>query len=323
MKKILLIVTVFMLSAWGQSLMAQAFTFTSGQKTYSENFDAMGSAGADFLPGWTAIRYAGTGTIGAVLTMAVTDGGANAGNVYNVGTTDSGERAFGTLASGSTVPSMGAQFLNNTGSSIIEANLTGVMEQWRSGSNETVNEVVIFEYSLDATDLATGTWTAVPAFNFLEKLTASTASVALDGNLPENQTALSATISGLAWSTGANLWIRWSDANDFGTDGIYAIDNLAMTVTTGLVGIDPKSSSNSSNISIFPSPGNGNVQVTMPAQGNFELRVYSLVGELLYTSDFIGVTEQMNLSFLPKGIYIVNSINKNTRETNCSRLIIK
>ena len=609
MKKLLLIITAIMLSSWGQSLMAQAFTFTSAQKTYTENFDAMGSAGTAFLPGWTAIRASGTGTVGAVLTMAVTDGSATSGNVYNVGAASSEERAFGTLASGTTVPQMGASFLNSTGESIISVDLAGMMEQWRSGSNATVNEVVAFEYSLDATDLTSGTWTAVPDFNFLEKITGSTTAAALDGNLPENQTAISATITGLSWFPGSNLWIRWSDANDFGSDGIYAIDNLTMTVSTGTVVIDPqptnyptlfssvsgalnvtlnwvdatgaqlpagylikaskldnigapvdgiavpddidlsdgtgakniaqgvqtfsftnltpgtpyffkifsytnsgtaidyktdgtipsittktkdvidyqtfntgiapwtqfsvtgaqiwqndtthgvngtmcakisgylagadydnedwlispvlnfndndneilsfqtamkdfgvgnstfallastdytsgnpsangtwteltdqatlspgnyawtqsglidvssfsgtnvhfafKYTSDTSNsrtwevddvlisgdhkvginenkrpseLSIYPNPGNGNVRVTMPGQGNYELKVYSLVGELLNTTDFNGVSEQINLSFLPKGIYIVNSVNKITREMNCSRLIIK
>jgi hypothetical protein len=322
MKKLLLLIAALVLSGLSQSLMAQAFTFTSGQKTYSENFDAMGSAGTTFLPGWTSIRYAGTGTIGAVLTMVVTDGSANSGAVYNVGTTGSEERAFGMLASGSTTPSMGAQFLNSTGSTITQANISGIMEQWRSGSNDTVNEVTSFEYSLDATDLATGTWTAVTGLDLLEKITTSTISAALDGNLPENQTAISGTLTGLAWSNGANLWIRWSDVNNFGTDGLYAIDNLSMTVS-GTVGIDSKNNPNVGRLSMYPNPGNGNILLTMPSQGNYEIRVFSLVGELLFKTDFNGVSDQINLSNLPKGIYIVNSVNTISRETNCSRLIIK
>jgi trimeric autotransporter adhesin len=609
MKKLLLIITVFILSAWGQSLMAQAYTFTSGQKTYSENFDAMGSAGTAFLTGWTAIRSSGTGTVGAVLTMAVTDGSANSGNVYNVGAAASEERAFGTLGSATTVPQMGASFLNNTGESIIKIDLAGMMEQWRSGSNAAVNEVVVFEYSLNATDLATGTWTPVTGFDLMEKITSSTVAAALDGNLAENQTAISASITGLAWFPGSNLWIRWTDVNDLGSDGIYAIDNLTMTVSTGTVTVDPEpanyptsfeatagalsitlgwtdatggqlpagylikasktdnitvpadgtavaddidlsdgagakniaqgiqtysftnlepgthyffkifpytnsgtaidfktdgtipsietktkdvinsqtfitgfdpwtaynvigdstvwiidlthgvggtacakmsgyknsvdyvnedwlispalnfdendnemlsfqtamqdfgignstfavwassdytagsnpstngtwteldavlspgsyawtqsglidvstftgtnvhiafqytsdtsssrtwevdevlisgdhkvginESKRPSTLSIYPNPGNGNVRVTMPGQGNYELIVYSLIGELLYTTDFIGASEQVNLSFLPKGVYIVNTNNTVTRETSCSRLIIK
>src|SRR5437867_608613 len=47
---------------------ADAFTFTSGNLTYNENFDSMGSSSASYVPGWTAIRAAGSGTVGATLT---------------------------------------------------------------------------------------------------------------------------------------------------------------------------------------------------------------------------------------------------------------
>lgn len=240
MKKLLFAISSFMLLCYGQSLNAQAFTFTTGQLTYNETFDGMGSAGTSYLPGWTAVRYAGTGTLGADLTMVVTEGSATSGNVYNVGATGATERAFGTLASGTTSPRMGASFLNNTGASIIQLDLAGTMEQWRSGSNATVNEVVAFEYSLDATDLQTGTWIPVTSFDLLEKITTSTVAAALDGNLPANQTAISASIPGLTWFQGSKLWIRWSDVNDAGSDGLYAIDNLTIAATIGSVTIFPE-----------------------------------------------------------------------------------
>lgn len=240
MKKSLLFIAIFFLSICGPSVMGQAFTFTSGQLTYNEVFDGMGATGVAYLPGWTAIRSSGTGVVGAVLTMAVTEGSANGGNVYNVGASGAAERAFGTLGSGTTVPSFGASFLNSTGSSIVKIDLTGTMEQWRTGSNNAVNEDVVFEYSLDATDLATGTWVPVNSFDLMEKITTSAAAAPIDGNLAENQTAITASIPGLTWFAGSTLWIRWTDVNDLGSDGIYAIDNLSVTASTGAVVIDPE-----------------------------------------------------------------------------------
>jgi hypothetical protein len=219
---------------------AQAFTFTSGQLSYTENFDGMGPDGTSFLSGWNSVRYAGTGTIGAVLPLTAGDGSSNSGGIYNLGTTGATDRAFGSLASGSTVPCFGASFLNSTGSGITQISLAGVMEQWRSGSSNTANEVWAFEYSLDATDLSTGNWTAVSSFDLLEKIISSSTAGALDGNLPENQTTLAAVISGLNWTPNATLWIRWSDANDSGSDGVCSIDNLSVTVTTGTVTADPE-----------------------------------------------------------------------------------
>jgi hypothetical protein len=201
----------------------------------------MTSTGTTFLNGWTAIRSAGNGTVGATLSMAVTDGSANSGNVYNVGSAGSEERAFGSLGSGTTIPAMGASFLNNTDTGIIGMNLAGTMEQWRSGKNLLV-ETVIFEYSLDATSLATGTWTHIPAFDLVEKAVNDTSNMALDGNDAANMTSLSASISNLTWGPGSTLWIRWTDANDFGADGMYAIDDLSITVTTGTVTAKPEPS---------------------------------------------------------------------------------
>jgi hypothetical protein len=240
MKKSLLFIAIFFMTICGPSVMAQAFTFATGQLTYNESFDAMGSAGTTFLPGWTAVRWSGTGVVGAVLPLVVTDGSGNSGAVYNVGTTGAEERAMGTLGSGSTVPRFGASFLNNTGSSIVKIDLSGTMEQWRSGSTNTVTEIVAFEYSLDATDLMTGTWIPVTSLDLVEINTATTVAAALDGNLPENQAAISASIPGLTWFAGSNLWIRWSDVNDLGSDGVYAIDNLTVTASTGAVVIDPE-----------------------------------------------------------------------------------
>jgi len=270
MKNLLLILSSFLLMTWSQTVKAQAFTFTAGQLTYNQNFDVMGATGTTYPTGWTGVRYAGTGTIGAVLTPVVGDGSGNSGAVYNAGTTGAGERALGTLASGSTVPRMGASFLNSTGSNISQVSLAGVMEQWRTGSNSTGSEVCAFEYSTDATDLLTGTWTAATTFDLVEKITSSAASAALDGNLPDNQTAITATLIGLVWPSGTTLWIRWSDVNDTGNDGLYSIDNLVMTVSgtaTPVISVTAPAAGNqwkqgsSHNITWVASNTNANVKI--------------------------------------------------------------
>jgi hypothetical protein len=235
MRKLFTLLTIIFLLGWNTNVNAQAFNFAAGSLNYAESFDGMGATGTAYLNGWTAIRYAGTGTIGDVLVMVVTDGSANSGAIYNVGAASAADRAFGSLGSGTTVPRFGASFLNSTGSSITQIALTGMMEQWRSGSSATANEVDAFEYSLDATDLNSGTWVAVSSFDLVEKIITSAVAGALDGNLPENQTALTASVSGINWTPNSTLWVRWSDVNDGGSDGICAIDNLSMTVTTGSV----------------------------------------------------------------------------------------
>jgi hypothetical protein len=194
-----------------------------------ENFDSMGPTGTTYIPGWTAIRAAGTGTIGATLTLIVSDGSSTAGGVYNAGTTNTSDRAIGTLASGSTIPSFGARYLNNTGNKISQLIFSGYLEQWRSGSNNTVNEIVTFEYSLDATSLSTGTWIPFTPMNLYEILTSTTTAAAVDGNLPANRSSIGGTVSGISWSNGTEMWIRWTDADNIGSDGLYAIDDFSIT----------------------------------------------------------------------------------------------
>ncbi|MDP2188683.1 MAG: T9SS type A sorting domain-containing protein [Sphingobacteriaceae bacterium] len=211
----------------------QAHSFTATGLTYSQNFDVMGATGTTYPTGWEGARVAGTGTTAVVL--VVTDGGANSGAPYNVGTVASAERALGTLASASTIPAIGASFVNNTGGVITGFNINAFMEQWRSGSSATVNEVVRFQYSFNATSLndANATWDSVVSLNLNEILTTTTAAAAVDGNLPANRQAISGAATGLSWATGATLWIRWRDTDDAGSDGLYAVDDFSMAVTTG------------------------------------------------------------------------------------------
>ena len=198
---------------------------------YANDFDAMGATGTTYDAGWTGVRWGGSGPVGETLTLGVTTGSATSGGVYNVGSSGDTDRALGVLASGATVPRFGAQFQNETGTTIADLDLAGVMEQWRTGSNDTANEVVAFEYSLDAADIndAAATWVAVPALDLNEKLTASTSAGAADGNLPDNRTDMSAALNGINWTDGGVLTLRWSDGDAPGSDGIYALDNFAMT----------------------------------------------------------------------------------------------
>ncbi|WP_026462570.1 Ig-like domain-containing protein [Adhaeribacter aquaticus] len=203
---------------------------------YQQSFDGMGVTGTSFAPHWVAVKASGSSTTvanGAILSMAVTNGGANSGTIYNVGITTDSDRAFGSLASGSIVPRFGASFVNNTGKTITSLELKGIMEQWRSGSSSAVNEVITFEYSLNATDLMAGSWTALPAFDLVEKLTGTTAAAAVVGNADANKTALTAAIEEINWPAGTTLWIRWTDKDDTGSDGIYAIDDFELIPHAG------------------------------------------------------------------------------------------
>jgi predicted extracellular nuclease len=84
-----------------------------------------------------------------------------------------------------------------------------------------------FEYSTNATDLVTGTWTGVAALNFVTPDTATTG--AKNGNAAADRTALSSTILSLSIPNGATFWIRWNDTDATGADDGLAVDDFSLT----------------------------------------------------------------------------------------------
>lgn len=232
---LVLLLTAAML--WGHSGLVQAqvaHSFSAGNLSYSQNFDGMGATGTTLPTGWVGARLGGSQTFGAPLSPIVTDGNVTSGAVYNVGAAAAADRALGTLSSGSTFASHGASFSNTTGGAITSFTISAFHEQWKSGSSATTNEVVRFQYSLNATGITDtlATWDSLPSLYLNEILTATTAAAPVNGNDAANRVAINGTAN-LNWTTGATLWIRWLDPDHIGSDGLYAIDDMTMTVTTG------------------------------------------------------------------------------------------
>ncbi|MBC5993572.1 T9SS type A sorting domain-containing protein [Pontibacter cellulosilyticus] len=283
--------------------------------TYTQNFDGMGTTTPTTFPnGWTAVRYAGTGELGAVLTPVITDGSANSGAIYNVGTTDATDRAFGSISSNSTSVRFGAGFTNGTTSTIGTVQFAATMEQWRSGSSATADEISAFEYSFNATGIndANATWTALTSMDLVEKLKTVTDNTAVNGNDAANKTSISGTISGITLAPGSNLWIRWSDPNDGGSDGLYAIDDFTLTLTAATTtGI---ADATKGMFSIYPNPMQSqNVRLSLPGHigsQKVSLTVWSVEGKELFkaTGSQAQVQESLNskMASLSKGMFFVN-----------------
>jgi len=229
MKKFYLVLLLAIFGTVITNVLRAQISLTASNGSYTENFDGMGTTGTTLPTGWTAIRYAGSGTANATLTPSVTNGSSTSGGIYNVGSSTApanADRALGTLASGSTIPAFGASFTNNTATTITDFNLSGSSEQWRSGTSSTANEIVAFEYSTNATSLSTGTWTSISSLNLTEILTTTTTGAAVDGNT--NKVAISGTISSINLAVGSTIWIRWRDNDDSGSDGMYALDDFGL-----------------------------------------------------------------------------------------------
>jgi hypothetical protein len=220
----------FAISFIAPLLPAQTCVSLTAGSAYTQNFDSLASTGtSSSLPtGWA---FAETGT-NANATYTAGDGSSNAGDTYSFGASGSTDRAFGTLQSGTLIPTIGACFTNNTGSTITSLAIAYTGEEWRLGTaGRTVPDQLTFEYSLNADKLSTGTWTGVPALNFTTPDPVTVG--AKNGNAVGERTALSSTIDSLSISNGATFWIRWSDFNASGSDDGLAVDDFSLTPATG------------------------------------------------------------------------------------------
>ncbi len=190
----------------------------------SESFDTLATSGtSSALPtGWA---FAETGSA-ANTTYTANNGGANTGDTYSYGTGTQSDRAFGTLLSGSLTSTIGAAFVNNTGTAITALQIAYTGEQWRLGTASREDRLD-FAYSVDATSLSTGTYIDVNSLDFIAPTTV-TPTGALDGNLAANRTTRQFTITGLSIANGQTFWVRWSDFNASGADDGLAVDDFSL-----------------------------------------------------------------------------------------------
>jgi uncharacterized protein len=204
---------------------------------YTQDFNTLVNSGtSSILPtGWfLSEANAGTGT-GANTTYTAGTGSGTAGETYSFGSASSTDRAFGGLQSGSLIPTIGAAFTNNTGSTISTLAIAYTGEQWRIGALGRVDRLD-FQYSTDATSLTTGTWTDLDALDFVAPVTIGTVGV-LDGNAAANRTAKSSSISSLTLINGSTIWFRWNDFNATGSDDGLGIDDFSLTPTIAVSGL--------------------------------------------------------------------------------------
>ncbi|WP_292009316.1 T9SS type A sorting domain-containing protein [Chryseobacterium sp.] len=300
MKKIYFFTSVFYsIFSFGQ------ISLISSGVAYLQDFDIMGNTKV-FPAGWSAIRASGSGTVGQSLTLAVTDGNSSSGGVYNVGTAGNPDRALGTMASGSTIPALGAQFINNTGSDITSITISFTEEQWKTGSNTAI-EVVAFSYSTDADRLDSGSWTPVTDLDMVEILTSDNNNTPVDGNLAVNRVNKSHTISGLNIPNGGNLFIKWVDKNEPGSDGLYAVDDFSLTPNTSILGVTDVRKSKIKFIK------NTFVQHEIIFETEVKMvKIYNHLGQIIKESA-LPINMKFNISELPKGNYIVTAIVNNTQ----------
>lgn len=210
-------------------LHAQCVSLTAAGTAYTQDFNTLAASGTanTALPAGWSLNESGTSARNDS-GYGASNGSDNGGDVYSFGAASATDRAFGTLRSGTLIPIVGACFTNNTGATVTALSISYRGEQWRLGATGR-NDRLDFQYSLDATSLATGAWTDANQLDFTAPLADGTAG-ALDGNA--NGAAVTAPISSLNVANGATFWIRWTDFDAAGADDGLGVDDFSLTPST-------------------------------------------------------------------------------------------
>ena len=152
-------------------------------------------------------------------------------------TTAGSDRALGSLSS-NTTQAVGTdsyialRLRNDTGSVLTSFTVKYDAEQWRDGGAVDPDGLA-FAHSTTA---IVGDWnttavfTAETALNFTPPVNGA-AAAAVDGNTAGRVGDITATVNGVSWLPGEDLWLRFSDRSITGADDGIAIDNFRFTAS--------------------------------------------------------------------------------------------
>lgn len=205
---------------------AAAIEYGTAGAAYIQNFNSLAASGSNAwtngttITGWHAINESGA----APTTYAANAGAASGGNFLSLGTGTETDRAFGAQNSNAVrTLYYGAQIVNTTGDTLDAFTLVYTGEQWRAIGNESQDKLT-FQYQIFAA--GTGSLTAATGWNNVADLdfnapifhdgveNINTSSTTLNGNLAANRVVgIEATVTGLVWAEGQEIWLRWADNN--------------------------------------------------------------------------------------------------------------
>ena len=95
--------------------------------------------------------------------------------------------------------------------------------------------MIPFAYSLDASNLTSGTWVSVSALDMHSINDGDGVFAALNGNVISNQAFVSSTVSSISWLPNQDLWIRWSGVSHyFSQSHAMAVDDVTFSAVPQL-----------------------------------------------------------------------------------------
>lgn len=264
-----------------------------GNGTYSQNFNSLATSGNAnawtdnlTLPGWYASRSVSPNEMTAYRADSRT---SYAGALYSYGQSGSNERSLGSIASSATGRlAYGVRLLNNTDVPQTAFKISYTGKQWRVASANV--QRLSFSYrigiSLTNSDAADSqNWTPAPALDFSSPNTSPTQ--ALNGDDPANQVAfMDVLLDGVVVEPGQELFLRWSDPDDIGSDDALALDDLTVSFAPARTN-QPPAAETGFTILTYNTKGNGSEDWSTNSP-----QVQAIGRELMYLNpDIIALNE--------------------------------
>lgn len=237
-------------SAFSQSIR----DYTTAGGTYSENFNSLATISSPpwsnnpsfpVIVGWSSWQARSQGVSGLrdstgnnTTAYAANDGGSTTGALFSYGVGTNSDRSLGFLCTNTTGDHILMLALKNTtGSTLNQFTLGYNLEQWRDGNTSAQKLVLDYKvlpnssigFSENEANYVTGFTSPGGLFDATSPLFANAG--AANGNVAGLVSGLGGTVTGLSWSPGSVLLIRWWDDNNSGNDHGLGIDDLTFSAS--------------------------------------------------------------------------------------------
>ncbi|MGH8245733.1 MAG: hypothetical protein ACREUU_04800, partial [Gammaproteobacteria bacterium] len=257
-----------------------AIPMSSGN--YTQSFDSLEMSGTanlwrdnSTLLGWYAAKAVSPTTI---THYRASDGNDSTGALHSFGSSGSPERALGPIVSDSVgTISYGLSFTNDTATSMSNFVISCTGEQWRNGGSG--GGTLTFWYRVTPTPLTNPepgvvtNWTQVTSLNFDSPTVLIGEGSGLNGNLAANRQVFSTVlIPGLLVPPGQNVFFRWHDINDAGSDQGLAVDDLTVAFSVSAPRFTSIVATN--GIAHLTGLGESNVTYAIQAASNLNVPVF-------------------------------------------------